>query len=65
MIRQATMPERTIITGTSRWACFISSAAPLESSKPTNRNCSRPITARKPVTLGFTEDRVTVPAGLP
>ena len=51
--------------GTSCCGLRISSLAELESSKPTKRNCSRPMTARKPVRLGLRLLQPIVPAGLP
>ena len=51
--------------GTSRCGLRISSLAELESSKPTKRNCSRPMTARKPARLGLRLPQPIVPAGLP
>ncbi len=65
VMAEAITPERTIILGTSFCGSVISSAAPLESSKPTNMNCSRPMTARKPAMLGLRSAIVSVPSGLP
>ena len=61
----AIRPERTIILGTSFCGSVISSDAPLESSKPTNMNCRRPMTPRKPTSVGFMSATITVPSGLP
>ena len=61
----AMRPERRIILGTSFCGSVISSAAPLESSKPTNMNCSRPMTARNPRSVGLRLETVIVPSGLP
>ena len=62
----AMRPERRIILGTSFCGSVISSAAPLESSKPTNMNCSRPMTAEEPDERRLA-GRLTmsVPSGLP
>src|SRR5712692_4956132 len=59
------MPDPTIILGTSRLGLCISSDAPLDSSKPTHRNTSTPMTPRKPATEGLRSAADDVCAGCP
>ena len=57
--------DRTIMAGTSRLGLRISSAAPVDSSKPTHMNTRMPITVRKPVSVGLKSPAADVPCGLP
>src|SRR6202453_510095 len=61
----ATSPERRIIRGTSRCGLRISSAAPVDSSKPTHMNTRMPIETRKPLRVGLKSPAPEVPCGRP